>query len=187
MYASPAVGQVAGGPPTVWVGSYTGTFYGLDARTGGVRWTRSLGGKISGAPTVIGDLVFVSSVNLKDTWALGANTGKTIWRTNRGGFNPAISDGRRIYFNGFTSLFGLDPHGVVYGKPGQAAGAAKKARRRAAQRRVNRRRARHVRYLRRVCRAASHVRRDAVRKRKLRAHHCWRFWAQQSRKRHKHR
>lgn len=114
VYGGPAVGEVAGGPPTVWVGSYDGTFYALNAKTGEKRWTRRLGSKISGSASVIGDLVFVSDLGRKSTWALGANTGATVWKTRRGAFNPAISDGRRIYFNGYSSLFGLDPRGVRF-------------------------------------------------------------------------
>jgi outer membrane protein assembly factor BamB len=111
VYASPAVDAVAGGPPTVWIGSYNGSFYALDARTGATRWERGLGGKLSGSPTVIGDLVFQSSFNKRTTWALGANTGRTLWHRNRGAFTAAISDGRRIYFNGYGTLYGLDPKG----------------------------------------------------------------------------
>lgn len=114
VYGGPAVGEVAGGPPTVWVGSYDGSFYALNAKTGRKRWQRRLGTKISGSASVIGDLVFVSDLGRKSTWALGANTGKTLWKTRRGAFNPAISDGRRIYFNGYSSLFGLTPKGVRY-------------------------------------------------------------------------
>jgi outer membrane protein assembly factor BamB len=114
VYASPAVGAVAGGPPTVWVGSYSGTFYALDARTGAVRWSRYLGADLSGSATVLGDLVFVSSLALKSTWALGARSGRMIWRTRRGAFTAVIGDGRRIYFDGYSSLFGLDPAGVHY-------------------------------------------------------------------------
>lgn len=114
VYASPAVGEVAGGPPTVWLGSYDGTFYALNAKSGQKRWTRKLGSKISGSASVIGDLVFVSDLGKKSTWALGANTGKTLWKTGRGAFNPVISDGRRIYFNGYSSIFGLDPSGVRF-------------------------------------------------------------------------
>jgi outer membrane protein assembly factor BamB len=108
VYASPAVGKAGGGPPTVYVGSYDGRFYALHARTGRPRWARSLGQKISGAATIVGDLVFVSDLGKRTTWALGAQTGATMWKTRRGGFNPVISDGRRVYFAGFTSLFALD-------------------------------------------------------------------------------
>lgn len=111
VYASPAVGAVAGGPPTVWVGSYNGTFYALDARTGAVRWSHPLGGKLSGSPTVVGDLVFQSSFDRRTTWALGANTGRQFWRRHRGAFTAVISDGRRIYFNGYATLYALDPKG----------------------------------------------------------------------------
>jgi outer membrane protein assembly factor BamB len=108
VYASPAVGQVGNGPPTVYIGSYDGHFYALDARSGRPRWVRWLGTKISGAATIVGDLVFVSDLGRRTTWALGAQTGATAWKTRRGGFNPVISDGRRIYFAGFSSLFALD-------------------------------------------------------------------------------
>jgi len=114
VYASPAVGPGPNGRPTVFIGSYDGRFYALDARSGRTRWTRHLGSKISGAATIIGDLVFVSDLNAKDSWALGTGTGQTVWKTLRGGFNPAISDGRRIYFNGYSSLFALDPAGIRY-------------------------------------------------------------------------
>jgi outer membrane protein assembly factor BamB len=111
VYASPAVAQVPGGEPTVYIGSYDGRFYALNARTGDERWSRTLGGRISGAATVIGDLVWVSDLGRKSSWALGARTGQTVYKTRRGSFNPAISDGRRIYFNGYSSLFALDPAG----------------------------------------------------------------------------
>jgi outer membrane protein assembly factor BamB len=114
VYGSPAVGTPPGGRPTVFIGSYDGSFYALDARTGKPRWTRRLGKKISGSATVVGDLVFVSDLGTKSTWALGTGTGTTVWKTGRGAFNPVISDGRRIYFNGYSSLFALDPKGVRY-------------------------------------------------------------------------
>jgi outer membrane protein assembly factor BamB len=114
VYASPAVGPGPGGRPTVFIGSYDGRFYALDARSGRSRWTRRLGSKISGAAEMIGDLVFVSDLNARETWALGVGTGDTVWKTGRGAFNPAISDGRRIYFVGYSSLFALDPAGIRY-------------------------------------------------------------------------
>ncbi len=126
VYASPAVGAVAGGPASVWIGSYDGNLYSLDARDGRVRWKRHLGGKLSGSPTVIGDLVFVSSFDKRSSWAVGANTGRVVWRWHRGAFTTAISDGRRIYFNGYGSLYGLDPKGERYARvsagPKRAAG-----------------------------------------------------------------
>lgn len=153
VYASPAVGQVRGGRPTVYIGSYDGTFYALDARTGRPRWTRSLGQKISGAATVVGDLVFVSDLDERTTWALGARTGKTVWKTHRGGFHPAISDGRRIYFTAYSSLFALEPRNRPFAGRTRVSARERRAaaRRAAAARRVRaarRARARRVRQLR---------------------------------------
>ena len=105
VYSSPAVADVEGVGPTVYAGSYDGRLYAFDARSGRVRWSRRSGGKLSGAPVVIGDLVFYSNLSRKSSAAVGAATGKLIWSTDRGAFNPAISDGRRIYFVGYSSLF----------------------------------------------------------------------------------
>ena len=141
VYASPAVGQVRGGRPTVYIGSYDGKFYALDARTGRPRWVRSLGSKISGAASIIGDLVFVSDLGRRTTWALGANTGKTVWKTRRGAFNPAISDGRRVYFTAYTSLFALDQQGRPFAGSTRSRAAERRAVRAAAKRRAARARA----------------------------------------------
>jgi len=138
VYASPAVGTVPGGRPTVYVGSYDGRFYALDARSGRTRWVRSLGNKISGAATIVGDLVFVSDLAKRTTWALGTVKGATVWKTGRGGFNPVISDGRRIYFAGFTSLFALDHAERPFDdRPGAAKAQQSSARQTAAQRRAS--------------------------------------------------
>jgi outer membrane protein assembly factor BamB len=154
VYASPAVGQSRGGLPTVYIGSYDGRFYALNARTGSPRWVRSLGTKISGAATLIGDTVFVSDLGKRKTWALGARTGKTLWTTGRGAFNPAISDGRRVYFTAYTSLFALDPRSRPFDRA--AASSARRqarahrvaARKRAARRAYARAKARRERQLR---------------------------------------
>lgn len=105
VYSSPAVSPARGG--TVYAGSYDGRLYAFDARTGSVRWTRDVGGRISGGPQVVGDLVFYSNLARKSTGAVGAANGKLVWSTGRGAFNPAISDGRRIYLVGYSSLFAL--------------------------------------------------------------------------------
>lgn len=187
VYASPAVGEAPGGRPTVWIGSYNGTFYALDARSGRVRWSRDLGSKISGSAAVIGNLVFVSSLGLKSSWALDAGSGVVRWKTRRGAFSPVISDGRRIYFNGYSSLFGLDPAGVRFSvAPAHSAEAAK--RKRAADhkrarhlRYLRRKRARHNAYLRVTCRRIQ--RRSGDQRAALRKHDCYAYWAWVARER----
>ena len=163
VYASPAVGQVRGGRPTVYIGSYDGRFYALDARTGKPRWTRSLGKKISGAATIIGDIVFVSDLEARTTWALGARTGKTVWKTKRGGFHPAISDGRRVYFTAYSSLFALDPKGRPFAGRTRAS-----VRRSARARQVAARRAARARRAAARVRAARRARARRVRQQRFR-------------------
>jgi outer membrane protein assembly factor BamB len=109
VYASAAVAQVAGGPPTVYFGSYDGTFYALDARSGATRWTHDDGGKISGAATVVGNLVYYSNWGKRNTTALGASTGRRVWTNGAGAFNPVISDGDEIYLTGFQKVKALAP------------------------------------------------------------------------------
>jgi outer membrane protein assembly factor BamB len=109
VYASPAVAQVPGGQPTVYFGSYDGTFYALDARSGATRWTFRDGGKISGAATIVGGIVYYSNWGKRNTTALGARTGRKIWTSERGAFNPVVSDGQMIYLTGFSSVGAFEP------------------------------------------------------------------------------
>jgi outer membrane protein assembly factor BamB len=109
VYSSPAVSPVLGG--TVYAGSYDGKLYAFDARSGRVRWARNSGGKISGAPVVIGDLVFYSNLGRKSIGAVGAASGKLMWSFGSGAFNPVISDGKRLYLNGYSTLFMLAEQG----------------------------------------------------------------------------
>ena len=105
VYAAPAVAEVPGSKPAVYIGSYSGKFMALDARSGAVIWSRGGYGTISGAASVIGEVVYFSSLSRRRTWALGARTGRTLWSLGRGAFNPAISDGIRIYITGYGTQY----------------------------------------------------------------------------------
>jgi outer membrane protein assembly factor BamB len=109
VYASAAVAQVDGGKPTVYVGSYDSRFYALDARSGKVIWKKKAPGRISGAATVVGDIVYFGDLQSRTTTGLGARTGRTAFRFGRGGFNPVVSDGRNLYVVGYASLSQLTP------------------------------------------------------------------------------
>ncbi len=128
VYSSPAVADV-GGRATVYIGSYDRKLYALDARNGRVRWARDTGGRVSGGPVVIGDLVFVSNL-ARRTVAYGARTGNKVWSTNKGAFNPAISDGRRIFLVGYSSLFAMKSKA----RPKKKQGRERRPRRSAAER-----------------------------------------------------
>ncbi len=109
VYASAAVAQVPGGKPTVYLGSYDSRFYALDARTGKVRWKHKAPGRISGAATVVGDIVYFGDLHSRSTTGLGARTGRKVFRFSRGGFNPVVSDGRDLFVVGYASLSRLRP------------------------------------------------------------------------------
>jgi len=109
VYAAPAVARVPGTPPTVYIGSYDGRFYALDARSGRVVWTYQAGGRISGAATVIGRVVYFSNLARKSTTGLDARTGRPVFRFGRGAFNPVISDGKRLYLTGYSSQYAFEP------------------------------------------------------------------------------
>jgi outer membrane protein assembly factor BamB len=109
VYSAAAVAQVPGGRPTVYVGSYDGTLYALDARSGRVRWRYRDGGNISGAATVVGDIVYFANVRHRTVTGLGARTGRRVFRFGHGAFSPVVSDGRMIFLTGSTSIYGLRP------------------------------------------------------------------------------
>lgn len=105
VYAAPAVGAVKGMRPAVFIGSYSGRFMALDARSGRVLWSRGGYGTISGAASVIGRVVYFSSLSARRTWALSAKTGRVLWSIGKGAFNPAVSDGKRLYITGYGSQY----------------------------------------------------------------------------------
>jgi outer membrane protein assembly factor BamB len=109
VYASAAVAQVPGGKPTVYVGSYDRRFYALDARSGKVEWKRKAPGRVSGAATVVGDVVYFGDLDSRTTTGLGARTGRKVFRFNRGGYNPVVSDGHDLFVVGYSSLSRLTP------------------------------------------------------------------------------
>jgi outer membrane protein assembly factor BamB len=105
VYAAPAVANVPGMKPAVFIGSYSGRFMALDARSGTVIWTHRAGGTISGAASVIGKVVYYSVLSKRRTYALDARTGRVLWSLGRGAFNPAISDGKRVYITGYSTVY----------------------------------------------------------------------------------
>jgi outer membrane protein assembly factor BamB len=109
VYGSPAVAQVPGTPPTVYIGSENGTFYALDAMTGKPRWTYEVGGPVPGTATVIGHTVYISSFKTQKTLGLDVRTHKKTFEIKQAGYTPVVSDGKRLYLVGYFTLFGLEP------------------------------------------------------------------------------
>ena len=93
----------------VFFGSYDGTFYALDAKSGKVRWTHRSGGKISGSPTIVGDVVYYADLGRAITVGLKTGSGKVAFRYPIGAYDPIVSDGVNLYLTGNRSLTALEP------------------------------------------------------------------------------
>jgi outer membrane protein assembly factor BamB len=101
----------------VFVGSYDHHLYALDARTGDVLWRAEAPGPVSGAPTVLGGLVYFSSCGscssyesnpaARRSFGVDAATGRIVWRFPDGEYSPVVTDGARVYLTGYTALYGL--------------------------------------------------------------------------------
>lgn len=148
-YSGPAVASTKHSPPTVFIGSFDGNVYALDAKDGSERWVRSAGGQVIGSLSAVGDIVYVAEFTDKTTTGFMMRSGRPVFRYPYGTYTPVISDGRRIYLTGYSSITALEPfkhkralaEAVVAPKPppGQpkakqakkASGKAKQAKKRA--------------------------------------------------------
>jgi outer membrane protein assembly factor BamB len=102
VYSGAVVGE-SGSRPAVFTGSFDHKVYAMDARTGDVIWTRDTGGIISGAGAIVGDIYYVSILAGK-TYGYDTASGDVVFKFNKGEYNPAISDGNRLYITGYSSI-----------------------------------------------------------------------------------
>jgi outer membrane protein assembly factor BamB len=115
VYSGPAVTASKRTSPTVFIGSFDSNIYALNAKTGGVRWSKPVGGQVIGSLTVIGEIVYIAEFTNTTTFGFDVKSGRKVFRYKTGTYSPVISDGRRIYLTGYSSLQALDP---VERKPG---------------------------------------------------------------------
>jgi outer membrane protein assembly factor BamB len=74
-----------------------------------VRWSRSAGGRISGAATIVNGIVYFSDLGTRTTTGLNARTGATVFRFSDGAFSPVIADHSSIYLSGYDVVYKLVP------------------------------------------------------------------------------
>jgi outer membrane protein assembly factor BamB len=111
VYASAAVADPKGLGPTVYVGSYDGNMYAFNAQSGSIRWTHHVGGRISGAATVVGNVVYFSDLGSRTTLGLDAVTGRQVFSFPDGAFNPVIADYHALYLDGYNTIYQMLPAG----------------------------------------------------------------------------
>jgi outer membrane protein assembly factor BamB len=109
-YSGPAVASTRHSPPTVYIGSFDGNVYALDAKDGSVRWSQDAGGQIVGSLSAVGDIVYAAEFTGETTSGYMMRSGKRVFRYPRGTYTPVVSDGRRIYLTGYSSITALQPY-----------------------------------------------------------------------------
>jgi outer membrane protein assembly factor BamB len=132
VYPSPAVADTPNSPPTVYAGSQDQNFYALDARTGEVRWQRDLGGIVLGSSSVVGETAYVSAIGPNiGTFGFDVESGKKVFYNDQGEYNPVVSDGKKIYLTGASTIRAFKPEPRGQGKRrnqrGQRGGANNEA------------------------------------------------------------
>lgn len=99
VYASPAI---RGG--RVYIGDFGGGFHCLSLRTGRRLWTHRMG-PILGSATVVGRVVYISSLRPPRTVGLDAATGRVVWRFGDGQFSPLVADGNLAWLAGRNRFY----------------------------------------------------------------------------------
>ncbi len=92
-------GGLAFGGGQLYVTTGFGALHALDPATGGLRWTQAFDAPVDGAPTVFGDLVYVTSRDNR-AFAVRTDTGRLEWQlpgaptpsSTLGGAGPAVTD-----------------------------------------------------------------------------------------------
>ncbi len=86
----------------LYVGSYDGHIYALDAETGSLKWKVKTPGRVSGSAAVVDGVVYIASEG-KKLYALNAVTGTEKWSAGLGGTcagSPAVINGKVIIGQG---------------------------------------------------------------------------------------
>jgi outer membrane protein assembly factor BamB len=109
VYSGPTVARTPSTPPTVYIGSFDGNIYALNAKNGETRWAHSAGGQVVGSLSAIGNIVYVAEFTNGSTNGYDMRTGRRVFHYKTGTYTPVISDGRRIYLTGYSSINALQP------------------------------------------------------------------------------
>ena len=84
IYGSPALAEVPGTPPTVYIGSYDEHLYALNALNGKQRWKYDVGGPIPGTSTVIGNTVYTTSFKTREAVGIDVHTHRKTFEPRPG-------------------------------------------------------------------------------------------------------
>jgi outer membrane protein assembly factor BamB len=111
VYSSAAADDTPGLGPTVYFGSYTGTAYAVNARTGAVDWSVNIGDSISGAASIVNNVVYFSGVYPAEIRTRGYDitSGKQLFTYPDGAYTATVASPRAVYLMGHYTLYELLP------------------------------------------------------------------------------
>jgi outer membrane protein assembly factor BamB len=127
VYSSPTVANTPNTPPTVYIGSYDGNLYAIDAKSGETRWSQPTGGRVIGSPGAVGQIVYVAEFDDTTTTGFAMKSGRKVWEYGTGAYQSVVSDGRRLYLTGYSSITALQPFKPGAHKRAHKAGKTKGA------------------------------------------------------------
>jgi outer membrane protein assembly factor BamB len=110
VYSGPVVANTRHTGPTVYIGSFDGNVYALNAKSGEPRWIRSAGGSVIGSLSAVGNIVYAAEFSNGSTEGFAMKTGRRVFHYKTGTYTPVVSDGRRIYLVGYSSINALQPY-----------------------------------------------------------------------------
>ena len=122
IFSSPAIED-----GKVYLGSYAGKVYCLDAATGELVWAYRTGNRILASPAVANGFVFIGSRD-NYVYCLDQFTGELVWRFKTGDEihgHPSIADDGTIYIGSWDDyLYALNPDGTMKWKVGTGWGTS---------------------------------------------------------------
>jgi outer membrane protein assembly factor BamB len=118
VYSGPVVANTRHTGPTVYIGSFDGNIYALNAKSGEPRWIRPAGGSVIGSLSAVGNIVYAAEFTNGSTDGYAMKTGRRVFHYKTGTYSPVISDGRRIYLVGYSSINALQPFRLRAGVAG---------------------------------------------------------------------
>ena len=68
-----------------------------------------MGGSVIGSLSVIGRTVYAATFEGTTTYGISAKTGRKTYRFRSGAYMPGISDGRKLYLVGYSSITAMKP------------------------------------------------------------------------------
>ena len=106
VYASPAVADVPGVGPTVYIGSYDGTFYAYNANRWRP-WSHGGGGRIDGSATVVETSSTLEPRTNTTSGSTAARVNSVLVPGRR--VQPVITDGKVVFLIGYATIYQMVP------------------------------------------------------------------------------